>query len=107
MEVTKAFAALSDPTRLAIVTRLAERGEVDVMDLVPDFPISQPAISRHVKVLEESGWVTRRKVGTRRPIRLAPGRLDEIIVWSGRLRATLRANYARLDDLLAEKDIPE
>lgn len=107
MDMTHAFAALSDPTRLAIVTRLAERGETDVMDLVPDFPISQPAISRHVKVLEETGWVTRRKVGTRRPIRLAPGRLDEIIVWSGRLRAALHANYARLDDLLAEKDISE
>jgi len=72
--------------------------------LVSDFTISQPAVSRHVKVLEETGWVTRRRVGTRRPVRLAPGRLDEIIVWSGRLRATLEANDARLHDLLAEED---
>lgn len=104
MNITHAFSALSDPTRLAIITRLAEQGEADVMDLVSDFTISQPAISRHVKVLEETGWVTRRRVGTRRPVRLAPGRLDEIIVWSGRLRATLQANYARLDQLLSEKD---
>ena len=74
------------------------------MDLVSGFTISQPAVSRHVKVLEDSGWVTRRRVGTRRPVRLAPGRLDEIIVWSGRLRATLQANYARLDELLESKD---
>ena len=104
MNIADAFSALSDPTRLAIVTRLAERGEADVMEIVTDFPISQPAISRHVKVLEDTGWVTRRRVGTRRPVRLAPGRLDEIIVWSGRLRATLQANYARLDDLLANED---
>ncbi len=104
MNIAAAFSALSDPTRLAIVTRLAERGEADVMDLVSDFPISQPAISRHVKVLEQTGWITRRREGTRRPVRLAPGRLDEVIVWSGRLRAALQANYARLDDILAEED---
>lgn len=104
MNIADAFSALSDPTRLAIVTHLAERGETDVMDLVSGFTISQPAVSRHVKVLEDSGWVTRRRVGTRRPVRLAPGRLDEIIVWSGRLRATLQANYARLDELLESKD---
>ena len=104
MNIATAFSALSDPTRLAIVTRLAERGEADVMDLVSDFPISQPAVSRHVKVLEQTGWITRRREGTRRPVRLAPGRLDEIIVWSGRLRTALQANYARLDDILAEED---
>ena len=107
MNIAHAFSALSDPTRLAIVTRLAERGEADVMDLVSDFTISQPAISRHVKVLEDTGWVTRRRIGTRRPVRLAPARLDEIIVWSGQLRARLQANYARLDDLLDRKDPSE
>ena len=104
MEIESAFSALADPTRLAIVTRLAERGEADVNDLVADSDISQPAVSRHIRVLEECGWVTRRRVGTRRPVRLAPARLEEIIVWSGRLRAALQANYARLDTLLAEEE---
>lgn len=103
MNIAPALAALSDPTRLAIVTRLAETGEIDATELARPFSISQPAVSRHIKVLEESGWVTRRTVGTRRPIRLNPARLDEIIVWSGRLRAAFAANYARLDALLKEQ----
>ena len=102
MNIDAAFAALADPTRLAIVTRLAEHGEVDATELAQPFAMSQPAVSRHIKVLEEAGWVKRRRVGTRRPVRLNPARLDEIIVWSGRLRATLQANYARLDEILQE-----
>ena len=104
MQIDTAFAALSDPTRLAIVTRLADDGEVDATELARPFDITQPAISRHIKVLEDTGWVTRRRVGTRRPVRLNPARLDEIIVWSGRLRAAMQANFDRLDRLLAEKD---
>ena len=104
MNIDSAFAALADPTRLAIVTRLAVDGEVDATELARPFDITQPAISRHIKVLEDTGWVTRRRVGTRRPVRLNPARLDEIIVWSGRLRAAMQANYDRLDRLLAEKD---
>lgn len=104
MNIAFAFAALADPTRLAIVTRLADDGEVDATELARPFDITQPAISRHIKVLEDTGWVTRRRVGTRRPVRLNPARLDEIIVWSGRLRAAMQANYDRLDRLLAEKD---
>ncbi len=104
MQIDSAFAALADPTRLAIVARLAEEGEVDATELARPFSLTQPAVSRHIKVLEEAGWITRRRVGTRRPVRLDPGRLDEIIVWTGRLRAALQANYARLDRLLAEKE---
>jgi DNA-binding transcriptional ArsR family regulator len=104
MQIDTAFAALADPTRLAIVTRLADDGEVDATELARPFDITQPAISRHIKVLEDTGWVTRRRVGTRRPVRLNPARLDEIIVWSGRLRAAMQANFDRLDRLLAEKD---
>ena len=104
MKIDSAFAALADPTRLAIVTRLAVDGEVDATELARPFDVTQPAISRHIKVLEDTGWVTRRRVGTRRPVRLNPARLDEIIVWSGRLRAAMQANYDRLDKLLAEKD---
>lgn len=104
MKIDAAFSALADPTRLAIVTRLAEDGETDATELARPFDMSQPAVSRHIKVLEDSGWVTRRRVGTRRPVRLNPARLDEIIVWSGRLRAALSANYSRLDAILEERD---
>lgn len=104
MQIDTTFSALADPTRLAIVTRLAEDGETDATELARPFALTQPAVSRHIKVLEQTGWVTRRRVGTRRPVRLNPARLDDIIVWSGRLRAALQASYARLDNLLAEKE---
>ena len=100
MNIDRAFSALSDPTRIGIVMRLAESGEVDATELAKPFDISQPAVSRHIKVLEETGWVTRRRVGTRRPVRLNAARLDEVHVWTGKLRATLAAKYARLDKLL-------
>lgn len=99
MQIATAFAALADPTRLAIIDRLAQEGAVDATELARPFDISQPAISRHIRVLEDAGWVTRTRIGNRRPVALAPDRLEEIHVWSGRLRDTLRANYARLDDL--------
>ncbi len=102
MQIDTAFAALSDPTRMGIVMRLAEAGEVDATELAKPFDISQPAVSRHIKVLETAGWVNRRQVGNRRPIRLNPEKLEQIHVWTGRLRATLAANYSRLDTLLEE-----
>ncbi len=95
------FTALADPTRRAILDRLA-RGEATVMDLAAPFEISQPAISRHLKVLEEAGLITRRIDGTRRPCRLAGAPLADVEAWLGRLRTALEANYARLDDVLAE-----
>ncbi|QMU57883.1 MAG: metalloregulator ArsR/SmtB family transcription factor [Boseongicola sp.] len=107
MHIDTTFSALADPTRLHIVMRLAETGEVDATELAVPFDISQPAVSRHIKVLESTGWVTRRRVGNRRPVRLNPVKLDEIHVWTGRLREMLAANYARLDDLLEEKEFPE
>ena len=102
MDMDIAFTALADPTRIGIIMRLAEAGEVDATELAKPFDISQPAVSRHIKVLEETGWITRRRVGTRRPVRLNAARLDEVHVWTGRLRATLAANYSRLDKLLEE-----
>ena len=107
MQIDTSFAALADPTRLGIVTRLAQTGEVDATELARPFAISQPAVSRHIKVLEDAGWVTRRSVGNRRPIRLNPEMIEQIHVWTGRLRATLAANYARLDALLEEEDSPK
>lgn len=99
------FAALSDPTRLAILERLA-RGEAGVTELAADFPLSQPAISRHLKVLASAGLVRRRAEGTRRLYRLEPAALAPVHRWAGRLEAALAANYDRLDALLAQSEGP-
>jgi DNA-binding transcriptional ArsR family regulator len=95
------FAALADPTRLAIVTRLME-GEATVQQLAAPFAISQPAISRHLKVLEKAGLIETRIDGTARPRRLRADTVDDLWDWLGRLRDGLDANYARLDALLIE-----
>jgi DNA-binding transcriptional ArsR family regulator len=96
------FSALSDQTRRAILSRLA-MGEATVMELAEPFAMSQPAISRHLRVLEEAGLITRRREGAKRPCRLAPGGIAEIDRWLGFLREALEKNYARLDDVLAEQ----
>ncbi len=96
-----AFAALADPTRRGILAQLAT-GERTVSELVQPFELSQPAISRHLKVLEGAGLIVRSVDGNRRPSRLAPEALREIDGWLSMLRAALETNYVRLDDLLAE-----
>jgi DNA-binding transcriptional ArsR family regulator len=95
-----AFSALADPTRRAILARLA-LGEATVMELVEPFEMTQPAISRHLKVLEGAGLIVRRVEGTKRPCRLAPAAVNEIDQWLAMLRQALSANYNRLDDVLA------
>ena len=95
-----AFSALADPTRRAILARLA-LGEATVMELVEPFEMTQPAISRHLKVLEGAGLILRRAEGTKRPCRLAPAAVNEIDQWLAMLRQALSANYNRLDDVLA------
>ena len=95
-----AFSALADPTRRAILARLA-LGEATVMELAAPFEMTQPAVSRHIKVLEGAGLVVRRVDGTKRPCRLAPGAIDEIDQWLGMLREALTKNYDRLDGVLA------
>src|SRR5262245_17006598 len=95
-----AFSALADPTRRAILARLAS-GEATVMELVAPFELTQPAISRHLKVLEGAGLIVRRVEGTKRPCRLAPDALDEIDRWLDMLRKALTTNYDRLDAVLA------
>ncbi len=102
MNLDSRFAALSDPTRRAILARLA-LGEATVMELAEPFPMSQPAVSRHLRVLEEAGLITRRVEGAKRPCRLAPEGLTELEQWLGKLRVALEANYARLDAILAEE----
>lgn len=96
-----AFAALSDPTRRAILARLAT-GELTVMELAKPFEMTQPAVSRHLRVLEEAGLIERRVEGTKRPCRLAPQALDAVDQWLNMLRKALEANYSRLDQVLAE-----
>ena len=93
------FAALSDATRRAILARLAQ-GEATVNELAEPFAISQPAISRHIKVLVDAGLVVQRVEGTKRPCRLAAGGLSELDQYLERLRHALDRNYRRLDRLL-------
>lgn len=94
------FAALADPTRRAILARLAS-GEATVNELAEPFDMSQPAISQHLKVLEEAGLIVQRVDGTRRPRRLAAAGIDAMDQWLGTLRKALEKNYDRLDEVLA------
>lgn len=100
------FGALADPTRRAIIARLAG-GEETVLELAKPFAMTQPAISRHIKVLEHAGLIVRRIDGTKRPCRLAPEALAPIDAWLGMLRTTLEANYNRLDGVLADMNKPK
>lgn len=93
------FAALADPTRRAILARLAE-GEATVQDLARPFAISQPAISRHLKVLEEAGLIETRISGTARPRRLKPEAVAELWDWLGQYRALWDEQFRRLDAVL-------
>ncbi|MGA8086949.1 MAG: metalloregulator ArsR/SmtB family transcription factor [Terracidiphilus sp.] len=95
------FLALGDPTRRAILARLA-LGEATVMELAKPFEMTQPAVSRHLKVLEAAGLIVRRAEGTRRPSRLAKPGLEAIDQWLEMLRSALAKNYDRLDQVLAE-----
>jgi DNA-binding transcriptional ArsR family regulator len=100
LNLDAAFSALADPTRRAILARLA-LGETTINELAEPFKMTQPAISRHIKVLEGAGLIVRRIEGTRRPCRLAPAGITEIDQWLYMLRDALAANYHRLDEVLA------
>jgi DNA-binding transcriptional ArsR family regulator len=100
------LSALADPTRRAILARLA-LGEAGVMELAAPFAMSQPAVSRHLKVLEGAGLIVRRVEGTKRPCRLAPDAIAPIEQWLAELRKILTANYDRLDGVLAEMNTDE
>lgn len=101
-----AFSALADPTRRAILARLA-LGEATVLELAEPFDMSQPAVSRHIKVLEGAGLIIRRVEGTKRPCRLAPEAIAEIDRWLNWLREAMARNYDRLDHVLAELENPK
>src|SRR5262252_6122527 len=96
-ELDAAFAALADGTRRAIVARLAA-GEATVLELARPFAMSQPAISKHLKVLERAGLITRRRDAQRRPCRLEPRRLHQLSEWIAAYREIWEDSYARLDD---------
>jgi len=103
------FAALADPTRRAILARLA-LGETTVMELAQPFEMTQPAVSRHLKVLESAGLILRRVDGAKRPCRLAQPGIDAIAAvdeWLNMLRNALTRNYNRLDQVLAEQVLAE
>jgi DNA-binding transcriptional ArsR family regulator len=99
----RTLTALADPTRRAILAQLT-RGEATVGDLARPFAISQPAMSHHIKVLEQAGLIRRRVDGQRRPIRLVPQALAPLEGWLRTLRDQMERNYQRLDDLLADPD---
>lgn len=95
------FAALADPTRRAILARLAE-GEASVTELAKPFAMSQPAISKHLKMLERAGLVSRGRDAQRRPCRLVSQPLAEANAWLEKYRQFWQASFQRLDALLEE-----
>lgn len=97
------FAALADPTRRAILARLSQ-GDASVKELAEPFAMSQPAISKHLKVLERAGLVERGRDAQRRPCRLVAGPMRAATEWLGGYERFWNESYDRLDDLLAEDD---
>ena len=98
-----AFSALADPTRRAILARLA-KGEATVTELAAPFEVTQPAISQHLRVLEEAGLIARRVDGTKRPRRLAKAGIDAMDQWLAIFRKALERDYDRLDEVLASME---
>jgi DNA-binding transcriptional ArsR family regulator len=96
------FAALADPTRRAILARLSQ-GEVTVNELAEPFSMSLPAISRHLKVLEKSGLISRSRTAQTRPARFEPKAMQAVASWVDQYRAFWDASFDRLDIYL--KDI--
>jgi DNA-binding transcriptional ArsR family regulator len=95
------FAALADPTRRAILARLAS-GEAGVMQLAKPFDMSQPAISKHLKVLERAGLIVRGRKAQTRPCRLRAGPLQEVAEWAERYRRYWEQSFERLDAYLGQ-----
>lgn len=100
-QLSAVFGALADPTRRAILTRLAE-GDANVAELAAPFRVSQPAISRHLKVLEQAGLISRSRQATARLSHLEAEPLREATTWLARYRAYWDESYDRLDALLAD-----
>jgi len=99
--LNETFAALADPTRRAILARLAS-GEAGVMQLAKPFDMSQPAISKHLKVLERAGLIVRGRKAQSRPCRLRARPLKEVAEWAERYRRYWEQSFERLDEYLGK-----
>ena len=99
----RVFAALADPTRRAMLARLVS-GDVTVNQLVEQFELTQPAISKHLKVLERAGLVSRSRAAQTRPCHLEPAPLKEVEGWFGRYRSLWEDGFERLDAFLKATD---
>jgi DNA-binding transcriptional ArsR family regulator len=99
--LTLTFAALADPTRRSIVERLAQ-GALTVTELAEPFALTQQAISKHLKVLERAGLITRSRSAQSRPCALQPAQLDHAVDWMSRHRQVWAQRYDRLDEHLAK-----
>jgi DNA-binding transcriptional ArsR family regulator len=105
-ELNATFGALADPTRRAILAKLST-GDATVLELAEPFDMSQPAISKHLKVLERAGLIARGRDAQRRPCHLEPQRLKEAADWLGTYRQFWEASYNRLDHYLQELQAKE
>jgi DNA-binding transcriptional ArsR family regulator len=107
-ELSETFSALADPTRRAILGRLAE-GEATVTELADPFPISVQAVSKHLKVLEGAGLITRGRTAQLRPSRLHPGPMREASAWLDGYRRFWEGGFDRLEQRLqtSEREDPE
>ena len=99
-QLSRTFAALADPTRRAILGRLTQ-GEATVTELAEPFALTQQAVSKHVKVLEQAGLVSQTRDAQRRPCRLEPDRLGAAVDWISDQRREWEERYDRLDTYLA------
>src|SRR3954468_23585722 len=100
-QLSVAFSALADPTRRAMLARLAH-GEATVGEIGRPFAISGPAVTKHLKVLEHAGLITRSRQAQRRPARLEPQALQAVTRWLDDYRKFWEQGFDRLDDYLAE-----
>lgn len=103
-QLDRVFAALADPTRRDLVARLASGGDATVGELAAPYDVSVQAVSKHLKVLEEAGLVTRSRDAQRRPVHLQAEVLDLMTKWIERYRREAQDRYERLDDVLAAMD---
>jgi DNA-binding transcriptional ArsR family regulator len=105
-QLTSTFAALADPTRRAILARLSE-GEASVNELAEPFPISVQAVSKHLKVLERAGLITRGRSAQLRPSRLQGAQFKEAVDWLEGYRRFWQESFDRLDERLRSAEEPE
>jgi DNA-binding transcriptional ArsR family regulator len=106
VQLDRAFGALADPTRRAILARLAE-GDAGVLEVATPFPMSQPAVTKHLRVLEDAGLISRHRMARQRLCHLEAGRLKQLSDWVGSYREYWEESFERLDELLDEMQTSE